>query len=88
MYVYIQSEARLWTVGFYDPQGKWHPDHDFDTPEKAADRVAWLNGSHVVECSTINNEPADYSERWIFTSGSNEFVFTIRRNTTDKERTL
>ena len=45
MYVYIESEHNLWTVGFYDPKGNWHPDSDHDNREEAAKRVAWLNGS-------------------------------------------
>ena len=45
MYVYIRSEPGLWVVGFYDPDGEWNPESDHDNPEKAADRVAWLNGS-------------------------------------------
>jgi hypothetical protein len=55
MYVYLRSETAgeddqgswddLWTVGFYDPQGKWHPERDCATEEEAAERVAWLNGS-------------------------------------------
>ena len=46
MYVYIKSEPdRLWTVGFYTPDGKWIPEHDCGTEQEAADRVAWLNGS-------------------------------------------
>lgn len=44
-YVYIRSEPTLYTVGFYDPQGKWHPDSDYNDREEAAKRVAWLNGS-------------------------------------------
>lgn len=44
MYVYVQSEPRLWTVGFYDPQGKWHPESDHASSDKAAERVHWLNG--------------------------------------------
>jgi hypothetical protein len=44
MWVYIQSEPSLWTVGFYDPSGKWHTDSDHDSREKAAERVAYLNG--------------------------------------------
>jgi len=44
MYVYIQSEPNLFTVGFYDPEGQWHPDKDFERKEDAAERVAWLNG--------------------------------------------
>lgn len=45
MYVYIKSEPQLWTVGFFSPDDKWHPDEDFDNKEDAAKRVAWLNGS-------------------------------------------
>ena len=45
MWVYIQSEPRLWTVGFYDPKGEWHPDSDWDRREDARERVAHLNGS-------------------------------------------
>jgi len=45
MYVYIKSEPRLWTVGFYDPKGNWIPESDHDNTDAAAERVAWLNGS-------------------------------------------
>ena len=45
MYVYIKSEPQLWTVGFYGPKGEWNPESDHDNREKAADRVAYLNGS-------------------------------------------
>ena len=45
MYVYRQFEPGLWTVGFYDPQGKWIPESDHDTAESAAKRVSMLNGS-------------------------------------------
>jgi hypothetical protein len=44
MWVYIQSEPRLWTVGFYSPDGTFHPESDHDSPEKAAIRVHYLNG--------------------------------------------
>lgn len=44
MYVYIMTEPGLWTVGFYDPTGKFHPDSDHNTPESASHRVAYLNG--------------------------------------------
>lgn len=44
-WVYLQSEPGLFTVGFYDPTGKWHPDSDHDTREAAAARVAYLNGA-------------------------------------------
>lgn len=44
MWVYMQTEPRLWTVGFYDPAGKWHPDSDHDSQDSAARRVIVLNG--------------------------------------------
>jgi len=44
MYVYIKSEPGLWTVGFYDPKGEWQPESDHSSKEKAAARVAYLNG--------------------------------------------
>lgn len=43
-YVYISSEPNLWTVGFYGPDGKWHPESDHCDPESAARRVHYLNG--------------------------------------------
>ena len=46
MYVYIESEPGLWTVGFYSPDGEWHPESDHEVREDAAKRVSWLNG-HV-----------------------------------------
>lgn len=45
MYVYIRSESQLWTVGFYDPSGKWIAESDHESLEVAAKRVAWLNGA-------------------------------------------
>ena len=44
MYVYIQSEPGLWTVGFYDPSGKWHAESDHESQEAAGNRVHYLNG--------------------------------------------
>jgi hypothetical protein len=44
-YVYKRTEPRLWTVGFYCPDGQWEPDSDHGSDEEAAKRVAWLNGS-------------------------------------------
>ena len=46
MYVYIKSEPKLWTVGFYDPQGKWQPESDWAKTDDAAARVAYLNGGN------------------------------------------
>jgi len=47
MYVYIQSESGLWTVGFYSPEGKWNPESDHPSKEEAASRVHWLNGGEI-----------------------------------------
>lgn len=44
MWVFIQSEPGLWTVGFYDPKGKWQPESDHSSSEAAAARVHFLNG--------------------------------------------
>jgi hypothetical protein len=43
-YVYVKSEPGLYTVGFYDPTGKWQSESDHSNREEAAERVAWLNG--------------------------------------------
>lgn len=45
MYVYIQTEPGLWTVGFYDPQGTFVPESDHSNSEDVTKRVHWLNGS-------------------------------------------
>lgn len=44
MYVYIEIAPTYWTVGFYAPDGKWHPESDHASKESAAARVHWLNG--------------------------------------------
>jgi hypothetical protein len=44
MYVYIKSENQLWTVGFYSPDGRWNPESDHESKDKAAERVHYLNG--------------------------------------------
>lgn len=58
-YVYIQSEPTLWTVGHYDPAGKWHPVSDHDSPGEAGERVCILNGgTSVVDADTIRHAKA------------------------------
>lgn len=57
MYVYLESEKwregstvhRLYTVGFYKPDGKWVPESDHDTKKSAASRVNYLNGGTISE---------------------------------------
>lgn len=46
-WIYIKSEPGLWTVGYYDPAGKFHPESDHDNIEAAAERVHFLNGKEV-----------------------------------------
>lgn len=50
-WVYRQTETAreeppsgLFTVGFYEPTGKWHPESDWQSADAAAARVHWLNG--------------------------------------------
>jgi len=45
MFVYVKSESGLWTVGHYEPNGKWVAESDHDSEEKAAARVSYLNGA-------------------------------------------
>jgi len=44
VWLYVRTESDLYTVGFYDPEGKWHPESDHNTSDHAAQRVHWLNG--------------------------------------------
>jgi len=46
MYVYFRTETNpdLYTVGFYDPNGKWQTESDHETRDEAAQRVNYLNG--------------------------------------------
>ena len=43
-YVYLKSESELWTVGFYEPSGRFHPESDHESEGAAAARVHYLNG--------------------------------------------
>jgi hypothetical protein len=54
MYVYLESESdkygnHIYTVGFYDPTGKWHAESDHQNTHSAARRVAFLNGGKLSE---------------------------------------
>jgi len=44
MYVIIETEHGLWTVGFYDPKGNWHPQSDHESKEEAEKKCHYLNG--------------------------------------------
>ena len=45
-WLYIQSEPRCFTVGFYAPDGEWMPESDHSTRTEAAERVHYLNGGN------------------------------------------
>lgn len=56
-YVYRRTEPCLLTVGFYDPEGKWIPDSDYESNEEAAQRVRFLNGGEVdAETPTLRDQ--------------------------------
>jgi hypothetical protein len=44
MYVYKRTEPGLFTVGYYDPDGKFYPEMDLPEKDEAAKRVHYLNG--------------------------------------------
>ena len=48
MYVYIQTEPTLYTVGHYAPDGKWIPESDYEQRKDAAKRVSMLNGKSIL----------------------------------------
>jgi len=45
-WIYQQTEPGVYTVGFYSPDGEWHTDSDQVSPQKAAERVHYLNGGN------------------------------------------
>lgn len=44
MWVYKPLDGGKWVVGFYQPDGTWMADGEFDTRDQAAARVNYLNG--------------------------------------------
>lgn len=49
MWVYIRTEPTLWTVGFFDPEGIFTTDSDWETKEEARAQVSYLNGGTAPE---------------------------------------
>lgn len=43
-WVYVRTEGQLWTVGFYDPKGRFQTDSDWESRDDARKRVHYLNG--------------------------------------------
>jgi len=49
IWVYLYCKVGgCYTVGFYSPEGNWHPESDHSSPEDAARRTHYLNGGR--EC--------------------------------------
>lgn len=46
-FVYKQTEPELWTVGHYAYGQRWLAESDHSTPEAAADRASYLNGTYL-----------------------------------------
>jgi len=55
MWCYRRTEPLLFTVGFYDPQGKWHTDSDHNSKAEAASRVSFLNGNQGADVAWPGN---------------------------------
>lgn len=54
MYVYIKSKhEELWTVGFYAPDGEWHPASDHTRETDAQWQVHFLNGGSAPDLLTV-----------------------------------
>jgi len=68
-WVYLNSEPGLWTVGFYTPEGVWHPDSDYNSREEAAARVRWLNGGAVAEALPELVEACREVMAWVYLPG-------------------
>lgn len=71
-YIYIKSEAAMWTVGFYDPAGKWQPESDHSSAEAAAARVHYLNGGASRQASDV--ERYRQLRDWLLAKGILRFI--------------
>jgi len=74
MWVYINSEPGLWTVGFYDPNGHFHAESDHDDEERAAERVHYLNGGSQQAESKTDDRAERIVAQMIF-AGYRQMIF-------------
>lgn len=82
-YVYIESERsadhRLYTVGFYSPDGRWHPESDWATDHDAAARVTALNGTAAIQPILSQVQEAEAVIRRLLLTTSYEAFHALRR---------
>lgn len=58
-WVYFRTEAGLYTVGFYSPNGQWATDSDHDNAEAAAARCHYLNGGNPASAPAVDDTDDD-----------------------------
>lgn len=71
MYVYLNSKPNLWIVGYYSPDGKWHPESDHCTAQSAMEKTAYLNGG---------NNPKKQNETFIVLELFNPLFINVHCN--------
>lgn len=81
MYYYLKSEKYLWTVGCGEGKN-WQPESDHESPEAAAQRVAWLNGK------TASVEAADLRAKLAAAEGVIEEANKMLETARDANRDL
>ena len=74
MFVYIQSEPQLWTVGIYASDGKFIPERDHGLSKEAADRVCYLNGGKLRSAGTPGADVI-----WLAMYSSHRGIITVSR---------
>lgn len=75
MHVYIAHDNSFFTVGHYDPEGKFIPESDHSEREKAAERVAFLNGTVFPPPAKESNEPTLHES--LFNTKATEDLLTL-----------
>ncbi|NUT31503.1 MAG: hypothetical protein HOV79_00360 [Hamadaea sp.] len=57
-FVFQRTEPQLWTVGYFDPDGRFHPESDHSSPQDAANRIHWLHGGcdHDAEIKELSEQ--------------------------------
>ena len=64
----LDNGQRLCTVGFFDPDGIWHPESDHEDGESAAARVHYLNGGVPVDVAEVKEKCSECDDTGVATS--------------------